>query len=170
MRVPARDTCHTLTILSLHPANKVWPSADQASDKHCGGSALADPGTSGLSSSTMFLLSKSHTLMEGPVAAQSQYLLGEKVRALMVSEWSKVWRCFPSFKSQSIALASLPPDAQSDPSGDMVTVFREPVWPMWLVFSLQLVKVHTFTYLSQPAETMIGLALLGENLTQETQS
>merc|ERR1719369_2059212 len=72
-------------MLSLYPANRVCPSADQARERHCGGSALADPGTSGLSSSTMFLLSKSQTLMEGPVAAQSQYLLGEKVRALMVS-------------------------------------------------------------------------------------
>ena len=41
---------------------------------------------------------------------------------------------------------------------------------MWLVFSLQLVKFQTFTYLSHPAETMMGLALLGENLTVETQS
>ena len=41
---------------------------------------------------------------------------------------------------------------------------------MWLVFSLQLVKFQTLTYLSHPAETMIGFWLLGENLTQETQS
>merc|ERR1719318_2429939 len=66
-----------------------------------------------------------------------------------------------------MALASLPPEAQREPSGDMVTVFR---YPMWLVLSLQLVRFHTFTYLSHPAETMMGLALLGENLTQDTQS
>merc|ERR1711892_1454625 len=53
-----------------------------------------------------------------------------------------------------MALASLPPDAQREPSGDMVTV----------------VKYQTFTYLSHPAETMMGFALLGENLTQDTQS
>merc|ERR1719318_604874 len=69
-----------------------------------------------------------------------------------------------------MALASLPPEAQREPSGDMVTVFRYPVCPMWLVLSLQLVRFHTFTYLSHPAETMMGLALLGENLTVETQS
>merc|ERR1719318_2486485 len=94
-----------------------------------------------------------------------------------------------------MALASLPPEAQREPSGDMVTVFRYPVCPMWLVLSLQLVRFHTFTYLSHPAETtmglvlslrlvrfhtftylshpaetMMGLALLGENLTQDTQS
>ena len=33
-----------------------------------------------------------------------------------------------------------------------------------------IIFVHTLTYLSQPQETMMGLALLGENLTQETQS
>merc|ERR1719318_432383 len=69
-----------------------------------------------------------------------------------------------------MALASLPPEAQREPSGDMVTVFRYPVCPMWLVLSLQLVRFHTFTYLSHPVETMMGLALLGENLTVETQS
>merc|ERR1719318_574656 len=69
-----------------------------------------------------------------------------------------------------MALASLPPEAQREPSGDIVTVFRYPVCPMWLVLSLQLVRFHTFTYLSHPAETMMGLALLGENLTQDTQS
>merc|ERR1719430_1386675 len=69
-----------------------------------------------------------------------------------------------------MALASLPPDAQRDPSGLIVTVFRYPVCPMWLVFNLQFVRFHTFTYLSHPAETMMGLALLGENLTQDTQS
>merc|ERR1719318_282390 len=92
--------------------------------------------------------------MEGPVAAQSQYLLGLKVRALIASWWSKVERCLPSFKSHSMALASFPPEAQREPSGDIVTV----------------VRYHTFTYLSHPAETMMGLALLGENLTQDTQS
>merc|ERR1719209_2653878 len=108
--------------------------------------------------------------MEGPVAAHSQYLLGEKVSALIVSWWSNVYRCFPSLRSHNMALASFPPEAHRDPSGDMVTVFRYPVWPMWLVFSLQLVRFQTFTYLSHPADTMMGFWLLGENLTQETQS
>ena len=98
------------------------------------------------------------------------YLLGENVRALIVSVLSKVYRCFPSLRSHSMALPSFPPDAQREPSGERVTVFKYPVWPMWLVFSLQLVKFQTLTYLSHPAETMMGLALLGENLTVETQS
>merc|ERR1712117_567939 len=126
---PTWLTCQTLIRLSEYPANSVCPSALQARERHCGGSARADPGTSGLSSSTRFLLSKSHTLMVGPVAEHNQYLLGERV-----------------------------------------TVFKYPVCPIWLVFSLQLVKFHTLTYLSHPADTMIGLALLGENLTVETQS
>merc|ERR1719244_2038881 len=86
--------------------------------------------------------------MVGPVAAHSQYLLGEKVRALMVSARSSVYKCLPSFRSHSMALASLPPLAQSEPSGDIVTVLRYPVWPMWFVFSLQLVRFQTLTYLS----------------------
>jgi len=131
----------------------------------------ADPGISGLkSSSTKFLLSRSQTLMLGPEAAQSQYLLGEKVKLWMVSLLSNVYKCLPSLRSQSMALASLPPLAQSEPSGDRVTVLRYPVWPMWFVFSLQLVRFHTLTYLSHPQETMMGLALFGENLTQLTQS
>jgi hypothetical protein len=44
--------------------------------------------------------------MEGPNAAHSQYLFGEKHKAVMISLWSKVWRCLPSFKSHSIALQS----------------------------------------------------------------
>lgn len=44
--------------------------------------------------------------MEGPVAAQSQYLLGLKQRALMVSPPSRVYRCFPSFRSHSMACPS----------------------------------------------------------------
>merc|ERR1712047_223189 len=74
--VPATDTCQTRMRLSLYPAKRDW---------HCGGSALALPGTSGLNSSTMFLLSRSQILMVGPVAAHSQYLLGLNVRALIVS-------------------------------------------------------------------------------------
>ena len=71
---PTWLTCQTLIRLSEYPANKVWPSALHARDRHCGGSARAEPGTSGLSSSTRFLLSRSQTLMVGPVAEQSQYL------------------------------------------------------------------------------------------------
>ena len=76
---PAMLTCHTRIRLSLYPANRVWPSLDQARAVHCGGSARADPATSGLRSSTWFLLSRSHTLMEGPLAAHSQYLEGDKI-------------------------------------------------------------------------------------------
>merc|ERR1719412_2816590 len=135
---PTWLTCQTLIRLSEYPANSVCPSALQARERHCGGSARADPGTSGLSSSTMFLLSRSQILMVGPVAAHNQYLLGEKVSPLMGSLWSRVYRCLPSFRSHSMALVSFPPEAQREPSGDMVTVLRYPLWPMWLVLSLQL--------------------------------
>merc|ERR1719500_1695746 len=88
----------------------------------------------------------------------------------MMSWFSRVYRCLSSVRSQSMALPSLPPLAHREPSGLRVTVLRYPVWPLWLVFSLQLVQLLTLTYLSHPAETMIGFWLLGENLTQETQS
>ena len=35
---------------------------------------------------------------------------------------------------------------------------------------MQLVRFHTFTYLSQPADTMIGFWLFGENLGREAVS
>lgn len=38
---------------------------------------------------------------------------------------------------------TFPPEAHSEPSGETVTVFRKPVCPMWLVFSLQLARFHT---------------------------
>lgn len=38
----------------------------------------------------------------------------------------------------------MPPEAQREPSGDTVTVFRYPVCPMWFVFSLQLARFHTW--------------------------
>merc|ERR1712243_9538 len=114
--------------LSVYPAKRVCPSADQAREVTCGGIVRADPGISGLkSSSTKFLLSRSQTLMLGPEAAQSQYLFGEKVKLWIVSLLSNVYKCLPSLRSQSIALASLPPLAQSEPSGDRVTVLRYPV-------------------------------------------
>lgn len=40
---------------------------------------------------------------------------------------------------------TLPPEAHREPSGETVTVFRYPVWPMWFVFSLQLAKFQTLT-------------------------
>lgn len=45
-------------------------------------------------------------LIEGPNAAHSQYLFGEKHSAVMISLWSKVCRCLPSFRSHSMALQS----------------------------------------------------------------
>jgi hypothetical protein len=56
------------------------------------------------------------------VAAHSQYRLGEKTRAWISSPAFKEYRCFDSFKSQSMVVPSLPPEAQRDPSGEMVTV------------------------------------------------
>lgn len=68
-------TCQTLIVLSEYPANNVCPSVDQARDKHWGGSVLlVGVTTSGLNSSTISLLSRSQILIEGPNAAQSQYL------------------------------------------------------------------------------------------------
>ena len=49
---------------------------------------------------------RTHILMDCPDAAQSQYLLGLKTRALMISPPGRVYRCFPSLRSHSIALPS----------------------------------------------------------------
>lgn len=69
-----------------------------------------------------------------------------------------------------MAVQSLPPDAQREPSGETVTVLRYPVWPTSLVRSLQLLRFHTLTTLSQPHETMRGLLADGEKRTQLTHS
>ena len=39
----------------------------------------------------------------------------------MGSVFGKVYRCLPSFRSHNIPCPSLPPEAQSDPSGETVT-------------------------------------------------
>ncbi len=76
-----------------------------------------------LNSSATLLLSKSQISMHcWVVAATSQYLLGLKHKALIMSPASKEYKRFPSAKSHSIATPSLPPLAQREPSGDTVTV------------------------------------------------
>merc|ERR1719430_117453 len=40
----------------------------------------------------------------------------------MTSLWSRVYKWRSSFRSQSMAFASLPPEAHREPSGDTVTV------------------------------------------------
>merc|ERR1719436_979663 len=69
-----------------------------------------------------------------------------------------------------MAVPSLPPEAQRDPSGDTVPVKTTPVCPTRLVRSFQLVRFHTFTNLSQPAETIRGIFADGEKTTTLTQS
>merc|ERR1719357_2068505 len=118
-----RVTCHTRIKLSVYPAKRVCPSADHAKEMHSAGFALPlKLITSGLSSSTTDFDSKSQILMLGPVAAHNQYLFGLKVNVLMMSLLSSVYKCFPSLRSHSIALPSLPPEAHRDPSGETVTV------------------------------------------------
>lgn len=139
------------TLLSLYPAKRVLPSADHASERHSGSAEFfPTPTNSGLSSSTIDLLSKSKTnqriyesvmalhawrcisdslLMQLAVAAQSQYLFGLKTRAFTTSPASKEYKCFPSDNSQSIVIPSLPPEAHSEPSGETVTVLMYPVCP-----------------------------------------
>ena len=38
---------------------------------------------------------------------------------------------------------TFPPEAQSDPSGDIVTVFMYPECPIWFVFKRQVARFHT---------------------------
>merc|ERR1711988_1966683 len=52
----------------------------------------------------------------------------------------------------------------------MLVEYTTPVWPTRLVRNLQLLKFHTFTSLSHPAETMSGIFAEGEKPTQLTQS
>merc|ERR1719440_1107142 len=69
-----------------------------------------------------------------------------------------------------MAVPSFPPEAHKEPSGETVQVYTTPVWPTRFVRSLQLLKFHTFTSLSQPAETIKGIFAEGERPTQLTQS
>ena len=66
------------------------PSEDQAKEVQYGVCAFFPTGgNSGLSSSTVVLLSKSQILMEFWVAAHNQYLLGEKHKLWMMSPASR---------------------------------------------------------------------------------
>merc|ERR1719444_508332 len=69
-----------------------------------------------------------------------------------------------------MAVPSLPPDAHNDPSGDTQTTYTTPVCPTRLVRSLQSVRFHTLTSLSQPADTISGILADGEKATLLTQS
>lgn len=118
-------TCQYLITWSVYPANNREPSADHANDTQWGDLGFeVDEITSGLSSSTWCLFSRSQILITGPVATQSQYLFGEKHRAVIISLWSNVYKCLLSARSHNITLKSLPPEAHSEPSGETVTVFR----------------------------------------------
>jgi len=59
------DTCQTRINLSVYPANRVCPSADHASDRQTG-ALLVLPITSGFSSSTTILPSRSCNIVHGP--------------------------------------------------------------------------------------------------------
>mmetsp|Transcript_8680 Transcript_8680/g.36176 ORF Transcript_8680/g.36176 Transcript_8680/m.36176 type:complete len:200 (+) Transcript_8680:246-845(+) len=104
------------------------------------------------------------------VAAHSQNLLGLNARAWMMPPAWRVARCLLSLRSQSMATWSLPPEAHRDPSGATVTQLMYPVCPTKVVLSLQSLRFHTLTCLSQPPETTRGLATLGEKRTQLTHS
>jgi len=110
----------------VYPAKRVCPSDDQQREVQTGGEPSLCPMTSGLSSSTMTFCSKSQILITAPAAAQSQYLFGEKERALISSPESKVWSGLASSepKSHNLAVPSRPPEAQREPSGETVTVFK----------------------------------------------
>merc|ERR1712216_728873 len=69
-----------------------------------------------------------------------------------------------------MVVPSLPPLAQSEPSGEMVTSYSGPLWPPRLYRNLQLLRFHTLTSLSQPQLTMSGCFALGEKRTRLTQS
>lgn len=111
--------------LSSYPANRVCPSALHAKDNGIG-SAPNPVSLVCLISSTTDLVSKSQILIPTEVAAQSQYLFGEKVSALIRSPASSEYKCLSSLRSQSIVTPSLPPEAQREPSGEIVIVDTYP--------------------------------------------
>merc|ERR1719311_2021478 len=88
----------------------------------------------------------------------------------MVLPASNEYKCLPSFTSHSMAVPSLPPEAHREPSGETVLVYTTPVCPTRLVRNMQLLRFHTLTSLSQPADTMSGIFAEGEKTTQLTQS
>merc|ERR1719487_1008141 len=92
------------------------------------------------------------------------------MRALIVPPASNEYKCLPSLTSHSMAVPSLPPDAHNEPSGEIEVEYTTPVCPTRFVRNLQLLKFHTFTSLSQPAETISGILADGEKPTQLTQS
>lgn len=47
-------------------------------------------------------------------------------------------------KLTMVNILTFPPDAHREPSGDTPTVDTNAVCPKWFVFSLQLVKFHTY--------------------------
>lgn len=77
------------------------------------------------------------------VAAHSQYRFGENTSAWISSPAVRLYRCLDSFRSHSIVVPSLPPDAHSEPSGEIVTVLMYPVWPMWSVWMRHVLRVQT---------------------------
>ena len=76
-------TAQTRIAPSVYPEKSVLPSWDQHRERQATGRVFleADGGgrSSGVSSATMTLLSRSQILMASEVAAQSQYLLGETI-------------------------------------------------------------------------------------------
>ena len=154
--------------MSEYPAKRVDPSADHAKQVQAG--IFPNSGGSGRRVSTTTFDSKSQILMESSVAAHNQYRLGLKTNPLMMLPASRLYSLFPSLRSQSIAVLSLPPEAAKDPSGLTQTVFKYPVCPTRSFLSLQLVKFQTLTSLSHPQLTIRGTDWEGENRTHETHS
>ena len=116
-------TPHALIKLSVYPANNVCPSALHAKLTHSGSLLFLPTAVySGFNSSTLLFFSRSKMMIELDVAAHSQYRLGEKTRAWISSPAVREYRCLDSLRSQSMVVPSLPPEAQREPSGDMVTV------------------------------------------------
>lgn len=90
---------------------------DQANEIHSG---VLPEATSGFNSSIKVLSFKWKTLTEVEVATANQNLFGEKAKALISSPTSKVNKRVLEAKSHNWIEPSLPPEAQRDPSGEMV--------------------------------------------------
>lgn len=85
-------------------------------------------------------------MIDWAVAAHSQYRLGEKTKAWISSPAVSEYKCLDSFRSHSIVVPSLPPDAHSEPSGEIVTVLMYPVCPMWSVWIRHEASSQTLNY------------------------
>jgi len=87
------ETCQTRINLSVYPANRVWPSADHARDRQTG-ALLVLPITSGFSSSTTTLPSRSYNI----VHVQNKAIMLNNTNTHHKCRWNSTPKATTSYK------------------------------------------------------------------------